>query len=613
LTDLTECADHVFSVHSTDPVGNTGADDNGGTFFAFTTGLDSQPSFASTGSVAIPDNNPNGASSTIAVAANKPVVDVDVTVNVTHLSVGQLVLSLVPPTGAPIVLSNRRGGTGDHLTGTIFDDEAALAISAGTAPFTGRFRPDSPLSATDGILSGGNWSLLAVDAVSGTSGTIASWTLALTFPSQACGPHAKVNGHATVADICSSGGGGGNGRWDAGETVQVSVELGNDGTDGLSNVTATLTSPTPGVVIVDGTASYPDLGVFAASGSSSPHFAVRVPQGASCDDELAFDVQIDSAEGGWSGSFAHRLGEVLSPDVNVLLESFAGGIPAGWTVVDGGSGGGAASTWTTANPGNRIFSPPMVAPVVAVDSDNAGSGGPVQDEQLITPVLDLSDALTATLQFDQFFRWFSGNQDEKGDVDVRSSLTGGGWVNVFRNRGASSANPDHRTIDITAQAAGASDVQIRFHYYDASFEWWWQVDSVRVDMVIDPPCVMTGCAAPSAAKPVPALTASRVTASTLAVTWDVVTCASPDHQILYGSLATLPSYTLLGSVCGIGTTGSTTWTDVPAGDLWFIVTGVDGAGTEATWGQDSAGGHRGGGTVSGQCGNVARDNGASCP
>jgi hypothetical protein len=109
------------------------------------------------------------------------------------------------------------------------------------------------------------------------------------------------------------------------------------------------------------------------------------------------------------------------------------------------------------------------------------------------------------------------------------------------------------------------------------------------------------------------MTASRVDATTVDVTWDVATCTSTNHEILYGSLASLPSYTLSGSVCGIGISGVTTWSGVPAGDLWFVVTGVDGAGTEATWGQDSSGADRGGSAASGQCGNAARNNGASCP
>ena len=30
------------------------------------------------------------------------------------------------------------------------------------------------------------------------------------------------------------------------------------------------------------------------------------------------------------------------------------------------------------------------------------------------------------------------------------------------------------------QAAGKAQVQVRFHYYDASYEWWWEVDNVLI-------------------------------------------------------------------------------------------------------------------------------------
>jgi hypothetical protein len=255
---------------------------------------------------------------------------------------------------------------------------------------------------------------------------------------------------------------------------------------------------------------------------------------------------------------------------------------------------------------------PLVAPAAIVDSDNAGSGGVTQNEELITPVLNLASAITVSLQFDQYFQWYSQGLNEKGDVDVRSSLTGGVWVNVFRNQVASSPNPDHKTIDITAQAAGAADVQIRFHYYDAQFEWWWMVDNVRVDSTAPAGCETNPCAAVGIAKPVAAMTASRVDDTTLDVTWDVATCTSTDHEILYGDLAGVAGYALSGSVCGIGTSGSTTWSGVPDGDLWFIVTGIDNAGMEATWGE-ATGGPRNGVTPSGQCGNTERDNAASCP
>ena len=419
---------------------------------------------------------------------------------------------------------------------------------------------------------------------------------------------------ASFTDVCPSGGpGSGNGYLDPGEVITMPVTLQNDGNTALTSIVGTLSSPTAGVTVSDPSAGWPNLAPSTSAQTNPDHFQFQLGQGVACGSDLSLGVQAVAVEGSWNGNFSKKVGHVLPGNSTVLNETFAGGIPATWTVVDGGVGGGAAATWTTGNPGGRTFTAPLVAPVAIVDSDNAGSGGANQNEELITPVLDLSQAITVTLQFDQYFRWFSGGQAEIADVDVRSSLTGNAWVNVLRQQGASSPNPDHKTINITAQAAGAANVQVRFHYYQAAFEWWWMVDNVKVDITATAGCEMTPCAAAAVAKPVAAMTASRLDETTLDVTWDVATCTSTNHEILYGDLASVGSYALAGSVCGIGTLGNTTWSGVPAGDLWFLVTGVDGAGTEASWGNDSTGAPRNGATASGQCGNAARNNGASCP
>jgi hypothetical protein len=165
-----------------------------------------------------------------------------------------------------------------------------------------------------------------------------------------------------------------------------------------------------------------------------------------------------------------------------MSENFSGGIPAGWTIVDGGTGGGAAATWTTANPGGRTGLAPITARFAIVDSDNAGSSA-TQNEQLITSTLNLASATSVTLELDQYFYYYASGGAEVGDVDVRSSNTGGTWTNVLRNSGASSPNPNHRTIDITTQAAGASDVQIRFYYYNGAYDWYWMIDNILVTFV----------------------------------------------------------------------------------------------------------------------------------
>jgi len=222
-----------------------------------------------------------------------------------------------------------------------------------------------------------------------------------------------------------------------------------------------------------------------------------------------------------------------------------------------------------------------------------------------------------TLEFDQYFRWYSLGQAEKGDVDVRSSLTGGVWVTVMTNQAASSSNPDHKTINITGQAAGASDVQVRFHYYSASFEWYWQVDNVKVTFVGPGSCAMNTCAAASLPPPVPdgsfgtAMKASR-SGGNIDLTWDVATCSGADYHVLYGSLASLPSYTISGAVCDLGASGAQTWPGVPAGSLWFVLVSDDDATTEGSWGSATSG-PRGGTSASNLCSAASRSNAGTCP
>jgi hypothetical protein len=112
-----------------------------------------------------------------------------------------------------------------------------------------------------------------------------------------------------------------------------------------------------------------------------------------------------------------------------------------------------------------------------------------------------------------------------------------------------------------------------------------------------------------------AMTGSRADASggTIELTWDVATCTSPDHHVIYGDLGSVASFTVAGAVCNLGTSGSASWSGVPAGDLWFVVVGDDGASTEGSWGTDSTGAERGGSATSGQCGIGTRDNTGVCP
>lgn len=154
--------------------------------------------------------------------------------------------------------------------------------------------------------------------------------------------------------------------------------------------------------------------------------------------------------------------------VNEQFESLI--TPTGWTVVDNA---GTGAVWTFDNPGVRDNYTGGAGGFAIADSDDAGTIN--MDTSLITPVLDFTGQATVTLVFDTDFYHF---ETEVADVDV-SNNGGSTWTNVWRKTGADYFGPKHETVDISAIAGNQSNVKIRFHYYNANFEWWWEVDNVK--------------------------------------------------------------------------------------------------------------------------------------
>ncbi|MGF1555100.1 reprolysin-like metallopeptidase [Paucihalobacter sp.] len=125
----------------------------------------------------IPDNNATGINSIINIPTTSLITDVNVSINITHTFVGDLILKLISPTGTEVILSDGNGGNGDNYTNTVFDDDAVDLIINGTAPFTGTFQPEGSLSLFNGEFSGGNWILNVSDNASFDVGNITSWSL----------------------------------------------------------------------------------------------------------------------------------------------------------------------------------------------------------------------------------------------------------------------------------------------------------------------------------------------------------------------------------------------------------------------------------------------------
>lgn len=102
-----------------------------------------------------------------------------VTVNVTiyHKNDGDLILQLQKFGSSTVNLSQRNGEGGSNYFYTTFDDNASVSITEGAPPFTGRYKPQSQLSAFKDLSLSGNWVLRIFDAVNGNSGTLAYWCI----------------------------------------------------------------------------------------------------------------------------------------------------------------------------------------------------------------------------------------------------------------------------------------------------------------------------------------------------------------------------------------------------------------------------------------------------
>ncbi len=118
------------------------------------------------------------ANSTITVADDFIISDVNVMLDITHPAPGELTVWLMSPSATSIFLTIQRGGSGANFTQTIFDDQASVMIGLGTPPFTGRFIPDDTLSDLNGENAQGEWALIMFDGGQGNTGTLNGWSIA---------------------------------------------------------------------------------------------------------------------------------------------------------------------------------------------------------------------------------------------------------------------------------------------------------------------------------------------------------------------------------------------------------------------------------------------------
>jgi hypothetical protein len=491
-TGLTQCTDYVASVTSTDIAGNPATDDNGGNYYTFTTG--------GVG-VAFFDDAENGLTNWVAAGGGTSMwhnSTCQANSGTHSFKAGQTACPGIydPDVFTTLTTANTiplgPAGHGYHLKyferydteDNIDFCQPQISLDGGTTWTT---------IATYSGTTGGSWIakdydlssfgstnakirfLFTTDPFTGLDGWyIDDIKIARVTP---CAATLQYFSN-TITDDCPAGGtGDGDGVVDPGETIDMIITTENVGLSGATGISATLSTTTPGVTITTNNSTYPDIpaGGFAPSNNA---FRFDVSATVTCGTLIQFTIDYTANEGTWSDTFTVLVGG--GPPSLLLNEDFSAGIPGTWTVIDGGSGGGGASTWTTLNPGGRVIDPPFADPFAIVDSDAAGAFA-VQDETLITPSLNASTCSNLTLEFSNQFHFFSEGFNEVGDVDA-STDGGSSWTNALQMTGLDDGwpNPNTKSVDLSSIAAFQSNLMIRFHYYNGNFDNWWAIDNVKL-------------------------------------------------------------------------------------------------------------------------------------
>ena len=115
--------------------------------------------------------------SDIVITESSTISDVGVTLDISHTMNSDLDVFVIHPDGTRVELFSNVGAGSADFTNTSLDDETAVDIASGTAPFTGYYVPTGSLVDFNGKNIAGTWQLEITDNTGGNVGTLNSWSL----------------------------------------------------------------------------------------------------------------------------------------------------------------------------------------------------------------------------------------------------------------------------------------------------------------------------------------------------------------------------------------------------------------------------------------------------
>lgn len=270
-----------------------------------------------------------------------------------------------------------------------------------------------------------------------------------------------------------------------GEDVPASVEnLMVEGMNG--NGYLTWTNPTAGLnggafnnpIVGYHITRLPDNTVFELAGIATSYTDTTIP-GA---DYYSYTVVPYNVIG--DGGSATSNTSMIGAGDEIFMDDFENGL-GNWTVTTNGQPGSWMIYGAGSFPNAYTLPPTSTGSVCAADADETY---PVDSEMILATALDLSGYDTANIQFDN--DWQAIDADDYAYVDV--SIDGGTTWNNVLTFDETDVRMTHEIVDITAEAAGQSNVTIRFYSVQPGWDWWWAIDNVGVygaggGITLDPP------------------------------------------------------------------------------------------------------------------------------
>jgi subtilisin-like proprotein convertase family protein len=116
--------------------------------------------------------------STINITEDIPISDINVSVDITHPYIEDVVITLESPSGTVITLIASKCGSNPDMVAT-FDDAGNPTVTCATSSpsISGTLKPAQPLSAFNGESSLGTWTMSVTDTGIGDDGVLTSWNI----------------------------------------------------------------------------------------------------------------------------------------------------------------------------------------------------------------------------------------------------------------------------------------------------------------------------------------------------------------------------------------------------------------------------------------------------